>query len=262
MHAHLDRWLTPDLRVRGWRSTDPATTHYGLGAHEAVEVAICLEGGLTYRVGTRTQAVRPGEAIVLPTGFEHRTSIAPNTRARSFWIAAPIANEIQTDLDRRFDDLALRPSTPLLRFADPLFDEAMSEEPGADHLGDLLARALLVDLLRGAPREDPIDPRIRRALQRIDRDFAEPLTIDDLATTAGLSRFHFMRQFKTATGVSPYRYLIDRRIDAAARRLESRAASVTEVAFDVGFTDLSGFARAFRRKMGATPSSYAARLAS
>lgn len=70
---------------------------------------------------------------------------------------------------------------------------------------------------------------------------------------AGLSRFHFLRLFRAATGVSPHQHIIALRLRAAADRLRSTAEPVTLIALDVGFNDLSHFNLLFRRSFGVAP---------
>ncbi|MCA9620465.1 MAG: helix-turn-helix transcriptional regulator, partial [Myxococcales bacterium] len=102
------------------------------------------------------------------------------------------------------------------------------------------------------------DPRIRRAADAVEARFADALTVDDLARIAGMSRFHFCRQFRGQMGVSPYQHLVATRVRRAAELLRRGRYSVTETAFEVGFSDPGRFARAFRRHMGCAPSAYAA----
>jgi AraC family transcriptional regulator len=78
-----------------------------------------------------------------------------------------------------------------------------------------------------------------------------------MARAARMSRYHFSRRFKDATGKSPYRYLVDVRLERAAELLRRGRAGVTEAALTVGFSDPSRFARMFRARFGASPAKYA-----
>ena len=95
--------------------------------------------------------------------------------------------------------------------------------------------------------------RIMDVIHYLDRHFAEPCNLPALAIMAGLSRFHFLRRFRAATGTSPHQYLISLRLRAAAERLRSTADPVTSIALDVGFNDLSNFNFQFRRSFGVAP---------
>jgi len=85
---------------------------------------------------------------------------------------------------------------------------------------------------------------------------AEEFHLDQLAAKAGLSKFHFNRLFKAATGVSPSRYLLNLRMDEAKRLLRETKQSVIAVALDVGYSNPSHFARLFHRETGLPPRDY------
>ena len=73
------------------------------------------------------------------------------------------------------------------------------------------------------------------------------------AAEAGLSPFHFLRLFSRVLGVTPHQYLVRSRLRRAARLLADGVPSVTDVAFEVGFGDLSNFVRTFHRAAGVSP---------
>jgi AraC-like DNA-binding protein len=74
-----------------------------------------------------------------------------------------------------------------------------------------------------------------------------------LARIAGLSLFHFAREFKQSAGVTPHHYLVQRRISSAQKMLVRTELSLSEVALAVGFSDQSHLARHFRHMLGTTP---------
>jgi AraC-like DNA-binding protein len=87
----------------------------------------------------------------------------------------------------------------------------------------------------------------------IDANAPEPICLDSIAAKAGLSPFHFLRLFAKVLGVTPHQYLVRARLRHAARLLADHARSITDVAFDVGFGDLSNFVRTFHRAAGVSP---------
>ena len=101
-----------------------------------------------------------------------------------------------------------------------------------------------------------IHPNVCRGLAFMREHFAEAITLTDVAREAGLSRFHFCRLFHHETGV-PFRdYLHDLRVTRAKALLADRYLRVTEIAYSVGFNDLSNFHRTFRRVVGRSPGEY------
>ncbi|WP_345702090.1 helix-turn-helix transcriptional regulator [Kitasatospora terrestris] len=107
----------------------------------------------------------------------------------------------------------------------------------------------------------PLDDlvRLRRARDRMDRDYAEPLDVPALARVALMSAGHFSRSFRAAFGETPYSYLMTRRIERAKALLRRGDLSVTEVCMAVGCTSLGSFSTRFTELVGESPSAYRAR---
>ena len=101
--------------------------------------------------------------------------------------------------------------------------------------------------------------RLRRARDRMDREYAQPLDVPALARTALMSPAHFSRRFREAYSETPYSYLMTRRIERAKALLRRGDLSVTDVCFAVGCTSLGSFSARFTELTGETPSRYRAR---
>jgi AraC-like DNA-binding protein len=104
-------------------------------------------------------------------------------------------------------------------------------------------------------------PHLRRAKDLADRSYAEPLDLDDLASAANVSRYHFARSFASTYGETPMRYLTRRRIERAQDLLRSANLTVTEVCMMVGFSSLGSFSSRFTELVGETPTQYRDRWA-
>ena len=102
---------------------------------------------------------------------------------------------------------------------------------------------------------------LRRVRDHIDRNFASPLTLSDLAELSGMSRFHLVRAFRQAYGETPIRYLSRRRIERAQDLLRYANLTVTEVCMAVGFTSLGSFSSRFSDLVGESPAAYQKRWA-
>jgi AraC family transcriptional regulator len=114
-----------------------------------------------------------------------------------------------------------------------------------------------VDRWRQPAKTPALDPkRLKRVLDFIDARLAEEISLDDLAAEACLSPFHFSRLFRDATGLSPHRFVTDRRVQAAQKLLASSHSSLVEIALDTGFGSQDNFTRAFRKTTGLTPGQY------
>src|SRR6266567_332003 len=101
--------------------------------------------------------------------------------------------------------------------------------------------------------------RLRKAKDRMDREFDRPLDVPALARSAAMSTGHFSRSFKAAFGESPYSYLMTRRIERAKALLRRGEMTVTDVCLAVGFTSLGSFSSRFTELVGESPSAYRAR---
>jgi AraC-like DNA-binding protein len=133
----------------------------------------------------------------------------------------------------------------------------MRSDAGLDELGIAFA-ARFVEVVSGRERRPTVAAARdrRRAVETalwLDAHAHEPIDLETAARTAGLSPFHFLRLFSKVLGVTPHQYLVRARLRRAARLLAEGACSITDVAFDVGFGDLSNFVRSFHRAAGVSP---------
>jgi len=109
----------------------------------------------------------------------------------------------------------------------------------------------------------PLDDRrrrdlitLRRVRDRMDREYAQPLNVAELARGVHMSAGHLSRQFRLAYGESPYSYLMTRRIERAMTLLRRGDLTVTEVCFKVGCSSLGTFSTRFAELVGMSPSEY------
>jgi AraC family transcriptional regulator len=153
---------------------------------------------------------------------------------------------------------------PHLRAAMGAVDaELVSAGAGGPLAAESLANVLAVHLIRHflAPRQsergrDGALPRgrLRAVADYIEGHLDASPTLGQLAAVARLSPYHFARQFKAATGLPPYQYVIRRRVERAKQLLHAEPSlSLAEVAADAGFSDQSQLCRHFKRLVGVTP---------
>jgi len=132
-----------------------------------------------------------------------------------------------------------------------------SSDIGLDEVGQLIALRL-VEVVTGKTRTSGnVTTRDRgRAVDAalwLDANSHRQIELEDAAGHAGLSPFHFLRLFSGVLGVTPHQYLVRSRLRHAARLLADDDKAVTDVAYDVGFGDLSNFVRTFHRAAGTSP---------
>ncbi|RIX50271.1 AraC family transcriptional regulator [Paenibacillus nanensis] len=100
------------------------------------------------------------------------------------------------------------------------------------------------------------DLHMSNALDYIHAYYKTDVRIDTLAALAIRSRYHFIRSFKELTGLTPYQYVLQLRIEEAKRLLKATKLTVTEISFSLGFSSVSQFQRLFAKASGATPSDF------
>jgi AraC-like DNA-binding protein len=128
---------------------------------------------------------------------------------------------------------------------------------GLDEVGQVFA-SRFVEAVSGRPRQPlPTAARDRRRAVEtalwIDAHSHRQIDLEHAAAQAGISPFHFLRLFSSVLGVTPHQYLVRSRLRHAARLLADDGPSITDVAYDVGFGDLSNFVRTFHRAAGVSP---------
>jgi AraC-like DNA-binding protein len=135
-----------------------------------------------------------------------------------------------------------------------------SSDVGLDEIGHLFV-SRFVDVVSGrSPKPMTATFRDRRRAVEtalwIDAHSHRDIDLEDAAKQAGLSPFHFLRLFSDVLGVTPHQYLVRSRLRHAARRLAYDDSPITDIAYDVGFNDLSNFVRTFHRAAGTSPQKF------
>lgn len=102
--------------------------------------------------------------------------------------------------------------------------------------------------------------KLKTILSRIEKDYDQKLTVQDMADECGYSASHFMRWFKEITGSGFYAYLIEYRLEKAAQSLRSGCGTILETAEHTGFENLSNFNRLFKKRFGMTPGQFRRQL--
>ena len=153
----------------------------------------------------------------------------------------PVLNGL---MERLRDELMLQQASPLLV-------QGIAQATAVH-----LARNFTEKLKERSPSPSLPGFKLRQITDWMAENVAEEFRLEQLAVQAGLSKFHFTRLFKSAIGLSPSRYQLNLRIDAARRLLRETRKSVVEVALEVGYNNPSRFAQLFRRETGLTPSDY------
>jgi AraC-like DNA-binding protein len=260
----LEKDLSRGVSARRWRAPlqEPLLATRA-SAHESIEVAFIESGVLRYRVGRRELVAQAGDIVVIPADVEHETDVMTAMKGGTLKVESTVLHDVAEALSQK---VCLSPIvftsvevTSLAR----LVTESQRGLASADRfvqasLCDAIVARVVEAIASTTPDVvDAADVRVRAAIAVIHDRFREPLTVDEIARAAGLSRYHLSRLVKAATGRGPYELLLDVRLAEAARLLRTRDIPITNAALDAGFTDLSRFTVHFKRVFAMTPSAYA-----
>jgi AraC family transcriptional regulator len=240
--------------------------------HQTACIAAVTEGSFQYRSTHGAAVLAPGAVLLgnpghcFECGHEHGTG----DRCLAFNFTPDCLEEIAAAVPRaRWTTFAV-PRLPPLPSLMPLLADAEAARDDSDRaeLEELALRlagavmSMLAGTTGGTPAPSRRDQlRVTDALRRIEADANEPLALADLAREASMSRYHFLRAFRRIVGMTPHQYVLRTRLHRAALLLRRSTQSISAIAFDVGFNDLSTFNRRFRRVMGLSPSAYRLRHA-
>jgi AraC-like DNA-binding protein len=237
------------------RPGDPTVVEH----HTAYSIAYVRSGSFGYRSRGRSYELVAGSLLVGRPGDEYVCTHdhAHGDRCLSFHLGPALIDALG---DRsELWQIGCVPPLPELMVLGELGQAAASgkSDVGLDEVGVWLT-ARFVEVASGRARPPvQIGSRDRgRAVQAalwIDENAHEPIDLDAAARQSGLSEFHFLRLFTRVLGVTPKQYVIRTRLRRAARLLAEDALPITEIAFEVGFGDLSNFVRTFHRAAGVSP---------
>ena len=137
--------------------------------------------------------------------------------------------------------------------ADRLYIETLAIDMASMLLrGYSTASARAKDLPRGGLTHN----NARRVIEYVEANFGRAVTVRELAYLAGLSTHHFVRMFQKSLGLTPYQYLLERRVERAKELLQDQTANLAQVGLSTGFCSQSHFTSAFHRAVGVTPAAF------
>jgi AraC family transcriptional regulator len=232
--------------------------------HEAFSVAAVLSGQFAYRGDNGGAYLAPGALLTGNSGrcFRCAHEHGAGDRCVSLSFSGEMAGEVAAAVAGRaafaFERASAPPSdatAPIVaRFA--ALAEGRDVGVAEDVLWSTLERIIVGVSGRGGRSAAPDKSEARRvaaAIRAIDDDPTEEHGLDGLARAAGLSRYHFLRLFRRATGATPHQFLIQTRLRRAALRIAGTREPIISIALESGFGDLSTFNRRFRAVFGASP---------
>lgn len=262
--------LIPAL-VRRWKNVDATIDQVALGQHF-----------VSFHLGGPSRLLRSGEGVsasrdvdsgaysVVPAGAAFKWQTVGQVDFAHFYFDPKLVDQV---ISRAFDrdpaDIQLKES---LGAIDPMVRSLalnLLEELGCDDIQQAYVESMLHLLLcrvlrlhSDARRSSPLARhvlapyRLSRALEFIDANLGNPISVGEIAAASGVSQFHFSRAFQETVGKAPYAHLLERRMGTAKALLLSSDQSLAAIAGRCGFISLSQFSRMFKRCVGRCPSDF------
>jgi len=253
-----------------WLSHVNFKTDIAHHSHDVHEFVVCLEGEINIHTEHQSYGLRTGQAIFIPANISHSASVnkEQNNQLLFSCINSQVLDSFATPansiyLKRLVQTISmtqtnspnmLEISRDLLKIHkdNSLFQTCIKE--------NLYLRLLLAhiseDISLHNQEDAPAAIRIAKAKKWIEQHYEEELNLEKVAQQVNMSRSHFARQFRQYTGFSMIDYLLKVRCDAIATQLAQSDTDISEIAFSVGFSNLSHFYRHFKRRYGTTPRAF------
>jgi AraC-like DNA-binding protein len=234
--------------------------------HEAFSITLLERGTLGYRTKVGSAVLSRGWLMLGNQGdgyvCSHAHGDGTGDDCAMLSMSAQTLDEVRSALGRTgLPPTFTRAGVPPLPRVAALFgdllddgDEGFALEETALAVVDAV-HAALSDGQAPEPAS-PQDERALAAVECIERRSAEPLLLDEVARYAGVGSFHLVRMFRRSIGVTPHQYLMRVRLLTAIGLLRETSRSVTDIAYDSGWSDLSNFSRTFRREVGCSPNAF------
>lgn len=227
--------------------------------HHSHSISYVRKGSFGYRTRGRSYELVAGSVLVGHPGSEfvcHHDHVCGD-ECLSFFLEPELAETIG---DRAgIWQVGCVPPLPELMVFGELAQGAAEgrSDIGLDEIGQLFA-GRFAEVASGEPAKPVTASQQdrRRAVEAalwIDAHSHSEIGLEAAADQAGLSPFHFLRLFSAVLGVTPHQYLVRSRLRHGARLLTEEDRTITDVAYDVGFNDLSNFVRTFHRAAGVSP---------
>jgi AraC family transcriptional regulator len=251
VRRHVDGFIVVDASL-------PAGLRAPLHVHERAYFTLILRGGFEEHYGPMALTTQAGTMNFVPAGTPHRTLSHGAQFVRIEFPDAALALATTAGPVLRRPAVFTHP-TPIA-----LARRVAAEVRSREHGWRLVVQGLLMELLGHVVRDQAhplfsartIPRWLRDVKERLDADWHQPLSLDQLARSAGVHPVHLARAFRASYGSSVGGYRRARQLKAAEDRLLRSEDDLRDVALSCGFADQSHFSKAFRRAFGIAPGRY------
>ncbi|MEK6302457.1 MAG: AraC family transcriptional regulator [Acidobacteriota bacterium] len=241
-------------------------------SHSALTVTAVLAGELSAGIGPGDWRLTSTDVALTNINQVHAGG-AKEVEFISVGVTPLLVNELVAEigLTRTTSEIAFRACVVtdelISRTARAMAGELAAEELGHGAMLESMVRQLMIHLLRThltvrksdlieLSRAGPVDRRLRRAIEFMHDNYSGGASLEEIASAAYLSEYHFARLFKEIIGVTPHVYLANLRLERARKLLAETELPISEVASMVGYHSQSHFTKIFKSITGTTPGAY------
>lgn len=260
------------IRVWNSRHADEYAQHF----HSAVEVIIPLQGEVQVTAEEQEYHVQANEVIIIPNGCSHDLRMEEGSERELVLYEMNgvfTLKEFSTFRQMMARPIYLKGDNPISAQVRELFFKIIRIHRSGNMMRNLHNYANLMEIyaiigeeylkndatpaeVNALQRQLSGEDAFNRALDYLNRNYMDDMTLDSLAAYAGFSRYTLSRMFRQHTGKTFTQYLSQRRVDMAMELLSSTRMPVTQVALQCGFNSIATFNRVFRDVKGCTPTQY------
>ncbi len=207
-------------------------------------------GKTLVRIGEESFEVGEGDLFLLPPGMDHEFGTGEKAVRSGIIIQGSLVEPILLNLHGKYVF-----SKEEAAFAERRFEPFFQEQDPGEHARAVWTFDLLSSLKNGAPPL-PVPPPLQNVIRTMKKHLDQPLLLDDLARTGGMSSRTLTRLFRQHLQISPHQYLVRLRMKRACQMLAWEEFSVKEIALSVGYPNALNFSTEFRRLLGCSPTRF------
>jgi AraC-like DNA-binding protein len=252
----------PDFGIFAIESYHSKDFHAETFQHDYVKVLFVIDGKGELMVEQRAHTLEPLTPVFVPAGQIHHLKDDPRNPLSLFALCVktdalpPSVAEVVNTLTLSVMHAEQNAQVWHERFRSLLYEQTMTNKGRAivifEHTLWILQQITSARETRTSPGSSTKD-RMASSIKTLNHDFYRQQSLKEAARTTGLSERRFSQLFRDATGTSWLNYLLTLRITHARYLLEHTDRSVTSIAFECGFSDLSNFYKAFKKQQGGRP---------
>lgn len=268
----------PNSHVKIWYNTEPAS--YDEHFHNCIEIIFMLEGDSSALFQASKIEITTGDILIIPPYMMHGTKASHQYRQFVLQLdVSPLSIfGIYSSSNSTINDILLCNEQKCPQIYDTIYNNVIDminsyftyepywELETYSHFLQMLSCIGHADLTSSKSRITSSASALKEhsdkfaeVLQYIEANYSEQLTLDNVASLIGFSKYHFIRLFKEYTGTTFYEYLTAKRIQHAKELLFTNMG-ITEIAFSCGFNNQTSFCRTFKKECGVPPTVFRQQL--